>query len=131
MTTHIASVSSSIPLQIDQELLLLETLKELLTAAMSSLSGGEAGNLLETSRQISSTANDLMALAAHLAHLPSTPEAQQQRRKLLAELSQQRSYCRAMLRRWRRSLLLRRQLLALQGEPQTYGEPMEEHLVLI
>jgi uncharacterized membrane protein YccC len=114
LTSNIASVSSSLPPQIDQELMLLETLKELLTAAMRSLSGGEAGNLLETSRQISSTADDLMTLAGRLAHLPSTPEEQQQRRKLLAELSQQRSYCRAVLRRWRRSILLRRQLLALQ-----------------
>jgi hypothetical protein len=111
--------------------MLLETLKELLTAAMRSLSGGKAGNLLETSRQISSTADDLMALARHLEHLPSTPEEQLQRRKLLAQLSQQRAYCQAMLRRWRRSILLRRQLLALHGDPATYGEPMDEHLVSI
>lgn len=131
MTSHIASVSSSLPPQIDQELVLLETLKELLTSAMRSLSGGEAGSLLETSRQISSTADDLMALAKHLEHLPSTPEEQQQRRKVLAQLSQQRSFCRSMLRRWRRSILLRRQLLALHGEPATYGESMDEHLISI
>jgi hypothetical protein len=111
--------------------MLLETLKGLLTAAMHSLSGGDAGNLLETSRQISSTAEDLMALARHLGHLPSSPEEQQQRRKMLAQLSQQRSYCRAMLRRWRRSILLRRQLPALHGEPDTYAEPIDEHLVSI
>jgi hypothetical protein len=124
-------MSSSLPPQIDQELVLLETLKELLTAAMRSLSGGEAGNLMETSRQIRSTASDLMSLASDLAHLPSTAEEEQQRRKLLAELSQQRAFCRAMLRRWRRSLLLRRQLLALHGEPEGYSESMDEHLALI
>lgn len=131
MTSDIASVSSSLPPHIDQELVLLETLKELLTAAMHSLSGGEAGNLLETSRQIGATAEDLIALASHLGHLPATPEEEQQRRKLLAELSQQRSFCRSMLRRWRRSILLRRQLLALHGEPETYSRSTDEHLVVI
>lgn len=75
MTSH----NSSLPTHIDQELLLLETLKELLTVAMRSLSGGEAGNLMEASRHISSTADDLMALARHLGHLPLTPDEQQQR----------------------------------------------------
>lgn len=131
MTSHFASVNSSLPPQLDQELVLLETLKELLTSAIRCLSGGEAGSLVETSRQISATAGDLMALAGQLGHLPLTAEEQQRRRKLLAELSQQRSFCRAMLRRWRRSLLLRRELLAVQTEPETYAEPMEEHLVLI
>jgi hypothetical protein len=131
MTSDIASVNSSVPSEIDQELVLLETLKELLTNAMGVLSGGEAGNLVETSRQISLTASDLMARAGQFAHLPSTPEEQQQRRKLLAELGQQRSFCRAMLRRWRRTLLLRKRLLALQSEPEGYAEAMEENLVVI
>jgi hypothetical protein len=131
LTSNIASVRSSLPPQIDQELVLLETLKELLTSAVRSLNGGEAGSLVETSRQISSTADHLMALANHLGQLPSSLEDQQQRRKLLAELSQQRSYCRAMLRRWRRSILLRQHLLALQGDPETYNESLDERLVLI
>ena len=119
MTSH----NSSLPSHIDQELLLLETLKELLTVAMRSLSGGEAGNLMEASRHISSTADDLMALARHLlGHLPLTPDEQQQRRKLLAELGQQRSFCRTMLRRWRRPIFLRQQLLALPSEPETYTD---------
>lgn len=111
--------------------MLLETLKELLTIAMRSLSGGEASSLVETSRQISSTANNLMSLANQVGNLPSTPEEQQRRDKLLAELSQQRSFCRSMLRRWRRSVLLRRQLLVLQSEPDTYGESIEEQLVAL
>jgi hypothetical protein len=131
VTSDIASVNSSVPSEIDQELVLLETLKELLTNAMSFLSGGEAGRLVETSRQISLTATDLMARAGQVAHLPSTPEERQQRRKLLAELGQQRSFCRAMLRRWRRTLLLRKRLVALQSEPESYAEAMEENLVVI
>jgi uncharacterized membrane protein YccC len=131
LTSDIASVTHPLPSQIDDELVLLETLKELLTAAMRSLSGGEAGSLMETSRQISSTANNLMSLANQVGNLPSTAEEQQRRGKLLAELSQQRSFCRSMLRRWRRSVLLRRQLLALQSEPDNYNESIEEHLVAL
>ena len=87
MTSDIALASSSLPTQIDQELVLLETLKELLTVAMGSLSGGEAGNLMEVGRQIGSTADDLMALASHLGHLPLNPEEQQQRRILPGDVA--------------------------------------------
>ena len=131
MSPNMAWASAAPPLEIDQEIMLLETLKQLLTTAMRDLSGGEAGSLLETSRQISSTANDLMVLATRCGHLPLNLEEQQQRRKLLAELGQQRAFCRAMLRRWRRSLLLRRQLLALQGEPETYDQQEEQRLIAI
>ena len=110
---------------IDQEVVLLETLKSLLETAIRSLSGGEAGALIEVSRQIRSTADEVMALSLQLGHLPWTPEAQQERRKLLEELGQQRAFCRAMLRRWRRSLVLRRQLLGLQAEPVPYTESMD------
>ena len=65
----------------------------------------------------------LMATSLHLGRLPLTPEAQQQRQKLLAELRQQRSFCRAMLRRWRRSILLRQQLLDLATEPRPTPSP--------
>lgn len=108
----------------DQELVLLETLKSLLDEAMRSLSGGEALPLLEVSRQISVTAHDLTAFSLQMAGLPWTAEAQQHRRKLLAELSQQRAFCRAMLRRWRRSIVLRQQLLGLQAEPAPYTESL-------
>ena len=59
--------------------------------------------LLEVSRHIGQTAQQLTAFSA-MGALPWSEEAQQQRRKLLAELCQQRAFCRAMLRRWRRSL---------------------------
>ena len=108
----------------DQELVLLETLKSLLEEAMRSLSGGEALPLLEVSRQINLTAQELTAFALQMGRLPWTPEAQQQRRKLLAELGQQRSFCRAMLRRWRRAIVLRQQLLGLQDEPAPYTESL-------
>lgn len=110
--------------KIDQELVLLETLKSLLDSASRSLSGGEALPLLEVSRQISTTAEELMALSFQLGHLPWTPEAQQRRRRVLAELGQQRAFCRAMLRRWHRSMMLRQQLLGLQSDPVPYTESL-------
>lgn len=108
----------------DQELVLLETLKSLLEEAMRSLSGGEALPLLEVSRQLSVTAQELSAFSLQMGSLPWSVEAQQSRRKLLAELGQQRAFCRAMLRRWRRSIVLRQQLLGLQDEPVPYTESL-------
>jgi hypothetical protein len=109
---------------VERELFLLETLKSLLDTAMRSLSGGEALPLLEVSRQINQTSQELTAFCLQLGRLPWTPEAQQHRRKLLAEMSQQRAFCRAMLRRWRRSIAVRQQLLALRSEPVPYTESL-------
>jgi hypothetical protein len=39
-------------------------------------------------------------------------------------MSQQRAFCRAMLRRWRRSIALRQQLLALRSEPVPHTESL-------
>jgi hypothetical protein len=131
MTSDIASVSSSVPSEIDQELVLLETLKELLTNAMGVLSGGEAGNLVETSRQISLTATGLMARAGQFAHLPSTPEEEQQRRRLLAELASSALFAGPCYDAGGVRWLLRKRLRALQSEPESYAETMEENLVVI
>jgi len=108
----------------DEELVLLETMKTLLDSAAHSLAGGEALPLLETSRQIGQTAQQLTVFCLQMGPLPWTEEAQQHRRKLLGELSQQRAFCRAMLRRWRRSIALRQQLLSLQSEPVPYTESL-------
>lgn len=110
----------------DQELVLLETMKTLLESAARSLAEGEALPLLEVSRHIGQTAQQLSEFSQCMGALPWSEEAQQQRRKLLAELCQQRAFCRAMLRRWRRSLALRQQLLRLQSEPLPYTEPTEQ-----
>ena len=115
MPTRIAEATQPSLSPMDEQLILLETLKGLLDAAVRSLSGGEALPLLELSRQITGAANDLMCLSLQVGHLPWTPEHQEQRRRLLVELSQQRAFCRAMLRRWRRSLALRQQLLGLRA----------------
>lgn len=105
-----------------QELFLLETLKSLLDGAIRCLSGGEPAPLLEMGRQIGSTAQQLLALVSQLSPHPANPWAQQKRRKLLSQLGQQLSFCRALLRRWRRSITLRQQLLDVENETVPYTE---------
>ncbi len=117
--------AAALPSPIDRELVLLETLRSLLQTAIGSLSAGEGGILLEVSQHIRSTAEEVTSLSAQLGHLPATPQAQQERSRLLAELGQQRAFCGAMLRRWRRSLVLRRQLLGLGAEPAPYTESLQ------
>jgi len=124
LSRKIASANVNVPTEV-QELVLLETLRALLTAAIRSLSRGEPADVVDVSRDISAIAGNVMAASVNLSRLPLTPEAQQQRQKLLAELRQQRSFCRAMLRRWRRSILLRQQLLDLATEPTTYTDSLD------
>ena len=102
-----------------QELLLLETLQILLDGASRCLATGDALPLMEMSRQITATAQQVQAFASQLSGSVAGADAQR-RRKLLAELAQQRAFCRAMLRRWRRSIVLRRHLLGVEGGPPSY-----------
>ena len=124
MSAKIASANVTVSPDV-QELVLLETLRALLTAAIRSLSRGEPANLVDVSRDINAIGGDVMAASRNLGRLPMTPEVQQQRQRLLAELRQQRSFCRAMLRRWRRSILLRQRLLDLASEPPFYTEALD------
>ena len=126
--TRVGAADGSSRSPAEQEILLLETLKSLLESAMFSLSGGEAAALHQVSRQIISTANQVTALSVPMGRFPLTPEALRQRRKVLAELGQQRAFCRTLLRRWRRSLALRRHFLGLrvETEPLPYTESLEE-----
>jgi hypothetical protein len=113
-----------------QELVLLETLKALLNAAMGALSRGEPDVLAEVSRQVNLTAEDVIAASRTLGCVALNHEAQGQRQKLLAQIRRQRSFCLAMLRRWRRSILLRQQLLDLATTAATYPEPITSPLVM-
>jgi len=65
----------------------------------------------------------VIALAAQLGRLPGLPR---RNRSAVScwRIGQQRAFCRAMLRRWRRSLVLRRQLFGLQAEPVPYTESL-------
>jgi len=121
LSTKMELPGAPLPAEV-QQLVLLETLRELLTAAIRSLSRGEPGELAATSRDINATAGEVLAASRELGRLPLTPEARQRRQSLLAELRRQRSFCRAMLRRWRRSILAHQQLLDLATGTATYGE---------
>lgn len=112
MSLQIASPSGPVATEL-HELALLDTLNGLLAVAIQLLSRGEPENVVELSRQINATADEIMATSLNLSRLPVIPEAQLQRQRLLAELRQQSAFCRAMLRRWRRSIRLRQQLLGL------------------
>lgn len=114
----------------EQELALLQAVKSLLDAVGQSLRTGDAPPLLEASREINATVQDLMALWIQMGHIPCSPEAQQQRRKLLVEIGRQRNFCRALLRRWRRSIALRRQLLDLGAGPGLYTEALASEMEL-
>lgn len=127
-TAQAATVNPLSP--VEQELALLQAVKSLLQSATQSLRAGDAPPLVEVSRQIDSGVQELMALWLQLGRIPGTPEAQQQRRKLLAEIGRQRTFCRAMLRRWRRSITLRRQLLGLRAEPGLYTEALASEMEL-
>ena len=60
MSDQVASASLPVPPQV-QDLVLLETLKSLLNAAMCALSRGEPEVLAEVSRQVTLTAEDVVA----------------------------------------------------------------------
>lgn len=124
MSTKIESASGALSPEIE-EVVLLETLKELLATTIRSLSNGETGDLVEVSRSIKTTAEEVAASKFNLCRLPQTPVAQKQRQRLLDELRQQSSFCRAMLRRWRRSILLRQQLLDLTSGGSSYCEALD------
>jgi len=124
-SAELTTISVSAPHSIGtQEIILLETLKSLLDVAMRSLSAGQALPLLDVSRQISVTAKNLTEVSLEMGRFGSTSEAQAKRRKLLDELGQQRAFCRAMLRRWRRSIALRQQLLGMACEPVPYTDAL-------
>ena len=93
MSTTIESPSGRFPVEV-QEIVLLETLKELLTAAIRSLSTAGRRNCRKSAARIKATADEVRVAELNLGRLPLTSTAQQQRQKLLAELCQQRSFCR-------------------------------------
>jgi hypothetical protein len=109
---------------IEREMVLWAAMKALLDTALRSLGAGEAQPLLEASRQMGATADEMAALTVQLGRLPRSAEAQDERRRMLTEIGQQRSLGRALLRRWRRSLVLRQQLLGMQAEPELYTDSL-------
>ena len=124
MSAKIGAASVSVPPEIPEPVL-LQTLSTLLSTAIGALSRGDPSHLAEVSHAIDGIATDVLATSLNRGCLPLTPEAQQQRQQVLAELHQQRSLCRAMLRRWRRSILLRQQLLNFATGPMIYTDSLD------
>src|SRR5208283_1473854 len=71
-----------------------------LTAAIRWPSRGEPADLAEVSCRVDGTADDVTATPPNRSRLPLTPEEQQQRQRLLAELHQLRCFRRVTSRRW-------------------------------
>lgn len=107
----------------EQEWILLESLDALLADAVQALGSGEAQSVEQLGQQIQLTAQDLAALSLQIARAPQNGEAQLKRRQLLLNVRRQNDFCRAILRRWRRSLMLRQQLLEMAAPPAYYAEP--------
>ena len=124
MSTMIESASLPLPLEIP-ELVLPQILRTLLSTAIRALSRGDPAHLAEVSHAINGIATDILATSPNGGCFPLTPDAQQQRQQVLDELRQQSSFCCAMLRRWRRSILLRRQLLDLATAPTIYTDSLD------
>jgi hypothetical protein len=128
MLSSIQKLSTALPAPADSELVLLERLCSLLDDAMGALVASKALPLQEVSRQITMTADELTRLMLQISRLPLSVEARQRRQEILTTLCEQHRFCRAMLRRWRRSVALRQQMLALNAEPLLYTESLALHV---
>jgi hypothetical protein len=104
------------------ELVRLEELNGLMDAVCRLLSGDRAEELPEVSCQVERSALEVAALLLRARDIPVSPEIEVERRKQFSALRERRSFCRAMLRRWRRAIKLRQQLLRWSGDPMAYDE---------
>ncbi|HLY64784.1 MAG TPA: hypothetical protein VKU60_04540 [Chloroflexota bacterium] len=107
-----------------QELAALRLLANLLDNAVMALSNADVSGVLETSRNINFHVGELLAMYLQLGYCPATEQTQQQRRRVLVSLGRQLLFCRALLRRWRRSLTLRRQLQEFPDGQGPYTETL-------
>ena len=103
----------------------IEALQELLEEVSQALSEGNPERLLEVSRQLQATANQLVPWFSGPASNPELLESRDNlRKKLLLNLKQQ-AHCRALLRRWRRRLVLQRHLLDSSGSSGLCSESLD------
>jgi hypothetical protein len=123
-----SAISLTLPAA-EQEFQLLQNLDALLVTVTQSLGCGEPQTVPEISGLISLTARELTALSRQVACCPENAEAQVKRRQLLLDIRKQAAFCRAILRRWRRSIMVRQQLLEMRSEPLAYPaglNPLQE-----
>ena len=103
----------------------LDSLRLLLVRAGEALGTGDALQVQQACNELASRAVNLRPAFAEL--FPPRPgglpvESEQQRRRLFQPLLEARAFYRAALRRWRRSLALRRALLEMQNATAGYEE---------
>lgn len=101
----------------------LESLRLLLVQGAEALSAGDALQVQQDCNQLAAAAVNLRPAFAEL--FPnrdglSPVDCEQQRRRLLQPLLQARAFYLAALRRWRRSLSLRRSLMEMHNGAPTY-----------
>jgi hypothetical protein len=130
MNVNFESAPVAPPPQSCQGLTALSALTALLDTAMDSLSQGDAVALLEVSPDITRAVQRILADGLGSFSCLATEGSEQERRQFLQRLSQQRLFCRAMLRRWRRSLAIREQLLEMRAEPLIYRQSMKNDMEL-
>ena len=103
----------------------VEALRQLLLAAAQSLCGSDACEVQHASEELTRFAVNLRPAFGELLPNPSgmpALEIEQQRRPVLLPLLEARAFYLAGLRRWRRSLRLRRSLVEMQSDAPATGK---------
>ena len=114
MRVGVEGAAAALPENGASDILILENLQKMLTAASKCLADGELAALPEICHQITSAAGELLALNPQLVD-PAHGNHLRQRRKLLLDTARRRAFCQALLGRWRRSLLIRKHLLRIRS----------------
>lgn len=97
----------------------VERLKELLDLAAQLLASGDAERLPDICKQITLEVQGLATSNTFRPDLQLNRNVAD-RAKMLLEMNRQLCFCRAMLRRWKRSLVLRQQLLVMRNQAEYY-----------
>ncbi len=101
----------------------LDSLRLLLLRAAEAMCAGDASQVQQACNDLSRTAVNLRpALGELFPNRNGAVESDQQRRRVLLPLLEARAFYLAALRRWRRSLSLRRSLMDMQRDAPQYEE---------
>jgi hypothetical protein len=120
-TVNLPGVPSSAKAATDgSELACLARLTAVLGTIEQLLAQGKAEELPEICREAAGVAHEISSLYLQLPLLGSLVEDGERRKTLLAEIRRQQAFCVAVLRRWRRILVWRREVFRMAGEPVTY-----------
>lgn len=106
----------------DQQLSALRALCALLEQTADALKAGDARVLSEIGPSLASTADGLRSLWLEVGIGGLRHDMEAERRRLLTSIAERRRFSKSMLRRWRRFILLRRQILGLESNRVSYGE---------